>query len=335
MRSKLRLPVFIITALILSTALVLGGCAAEYQVRVEASPLEGGQVEGDGVYQGDEKVTLNAKADEGYSFAGWEENGEIVSTTEIYEFEATDDRNLRAVFEEKEEETAEDKEYEYDESLPEEIKEWINYSREIMLNQSREYEDTLYLLSTFGEKDTGGYEVEISEVNENQDTIEVEVKYTEPGEDEEKTDEITSPYDLEIVEDVDTPINVIFEATGDREHAPELHGIDWLRPIVAGEEDIRILGPSPDATVSSDFVIEGIEHVFEGTVVYELYDEDENKVESNLADGGHGFDWGHFTIEPAVGEEIDSGETFMVEVFSESPKDGERENMVELEYTLE
>ena len=67
-----------------------------YTVTVPES--EGGIVVGAGEYEKNESVRLFANPYQGYVFTGWEENGQIVCTTQEYVFTITADRALTAVF---------------------------------------------------------------------------------------------------------------------------------------------------------------------------------------------------------------------------------------------
>lgn len=107
-----------------------------------------------------------------------------------------------------------------EEELPEEIKEWIEDSRDKFGGRSRVHNGLLYILVTYGEKPTGGYNVEIEEIEKHGDTLNVSARFTEPGEDEMVTQAITYPYDLAVVEE--TGVEVEFEATGDEGTVPVL-----------------------------------------------------------------------------------------------------------------
>ncbi len=87
---------------ILAVALLFAsGCAEEHRVELAAEPEEGGSVDGAGSYEHEALVAVQAEPAEGYVFAGWSEAGEVVSEDETYRFEAVEDRNLTALFEEK------------------------------------------------------------------------------------------------------------------------------------------------------------------------------------------------------------------------------------------
>jgi hypothetical protein len=69
-----------------------------YNVSVTANPSQGGSVTGGGAYQHGASCTVSATANNGYTFANWTENGNVVSTNASYTFTVTSDRNLVANF---------------------------------------------------------------------------------------------------------------------------------------------------------------------------------------------------------------------------------------------
>ena len=78
-----------------------GACPAiEFNITATANPIEGGTIEGAGVYSQCETCILTATPNEGYAFVNWTEGGEVVSTDAIYSFQVTGDRELVANFEE-------------------------------------------------------------------------------------------------------------------------------------------------------------------------------------------------------------------------------------------
>ena len=74
-----------------------------YDISVDKSDETSGIVSGTGSYEEGATVTLTAIANSGYKFVEWQENGNSVETTSTYEFAASSDRKLVAVFTEKEE----------------------------------------------------------------------------------------------------------------------------------------------------------------------------------------------------------------------------------------
>ncbi len=102
-----------------------------------------------------------------------------------------------------------------EEELPEEIRQWIEDSRDKFGGRVRVHNGLLYILVTYGEKPTGGYHVDIEEIEKQGDTVKVTARFTEPGEDEMVTQAFTYPYDLAILEETD--VEVKFQAAGDED----------------------------------------------------------------------------------------------------------------------
>ena len=72
---------------------------SEYTISVSADPSNGGTVEGGGTYQQGDQCTVEATANEGYTFINWTtENGEEASTNARYTFIVSSDRTLVANF---------------------------------------------------------------------------------------------------------------------------------------------------------------------------------------------------------------------------------------------
>ena len=152
--------------------------------------------------------------------------------------------------------------------LPTEIENWIENSKKIFLGQAYEYEDKLYILVTYGEKPTGGYTVEILEINDKPEALEITVNFSEPEPDQTVTQAITYPYDLKIADPTDKEI--IFNAQGSELFLPTLLGIDKLEQIVAGKDGIMVFEPAPNSKTGKSVSFRGVANTFEGTVNYRL-----------------------------------------------------------------
>ena len=70
-----------------------------YTINVSASPMLGGVVTGGGTYQQGQSCTVNATANNGYTFTNWTENGNVVSSNASYTFTVNANRTLVANFE--------------------------------------------------------------------------------------------------------------------------------------------------------------------------------------------------------------------------------------------
>lgn len=102
--------------------------------------------------------------------------------------------------------------------LPADIQAWIDASLEKFGAQTIVYEEILYILVTYGEKPTGGFEVEVTGIEEKEDKIIVAVDFTEPGKDDMVTEALTYPYDLAMMDDTGLPVQFI--ATGAESEVP-------------------------------------------------------------------------------------------------------------------
>lgn len=69
-----------------------------YNIRVSVDPAVGGVVLGGGAYYEGDTATVTAQPSEKYDFAGWKENGQVVSESASYSFVVTGPRNLTAAF---------------------------------------------------------------------------------------------------------------------------------------------------------------------------------------------------------------------------------------------
>lgn len=65
-----------------------------YSLTLTADPVQGGDVEGDPVYEVNELAKLKAKPNTGYCFVNWTQNGVPVSTDPNYQFNMTGNREL-------------------------------------------------------------------------------------------------------------------------------------------------------------------------------------------------------------------------------------------------
>ena len=102
--------------------------------------------------------------------------------------------------------------------LPAEVEEWIEDSRQEFAGQTYELEGVLYLLVTYGERPTGGFDVEITEIAVQDEKVVVTAEFTEPAEDEMVTQALTYPYDLAMMDDPSLPVE--FVATGAETEIP-------------------------------------------------------------------------------------------------------------------
>jgi hypothetical protein len=215
-----------------------------------------------------------------------------------------------------------------DQDLPPQVEDWLNRSLEMFLGQAYAIDDHLYILVTYGLKPTGGYTVEIGPIVMDQERITVTAEFTEPAAGAPVTEAMTYPYDLVVIEDPNLP--VVFVAEGAETYLPTLYGLDYLPPIVAGSEGIKIFNPSPAAIITETITVEGIANVFEGNVLYRLTEQNGSTLSEGYTTGMMG-DWGYFSFEIDI---IDAGKEkpkLLLEFYTVSPKDGSISDLVQVE----
>ncbi len=205
-------------------------------------------------------------------------------------------------------------------NLPDEIKNWVEFSQEVPLVQEKEYEGKRYVLITAGEKRTGGYAVEVTEVFETAKNLVVKVKFTKPAPEDMVTEALTYPYDLIIVENKELPLS--FQNVDDGSYFfMDLHGIDYIdRPIVAASDWIKVFSPKPEEEVDGEFKLTGIANVHEGTVSYDLKTKTGEVILSGFTTAAFTV-WGYFEEEIEVPQELDETELYL-DLYSVSMKDG-------------
>lgn len=89
---------FVIEEDITLVAIFAGGPVPTHTISVSANPQAGGSVSGGGTVSEGDTCTLTATPASGFTFAGWLENGNVVSSNANYSFTVTADRTLVASF---------------------------------------------------------------------------------------------------------------------------------------------------------------------------------------------------------------------------------------------
>ena len=203
--------------------------------------------------------------------------------------------------------------------LPQEIKAWVDNSREINLAQEKVFGNKRYILVTYGTKPTGGYAVEIVNVETSAAKISVAVKFTQPSRDQYVSQALTQPYDIVYIEPSERPLE--FFPLGDEFHIMTLYGIDELLPIVASSPGIKVFSPQPGQTTGEDVKVSGVASVSEGSFFMSLEDEEGRaRMEAAFTMGSMG-DWGYFEALFSVPDLIPYGSNFTL-VITENGKDG-------------
>ena len=209
--------------------------------------------------------------------------------------------------------------------LPQEIQDWVENTRDMHLAHSKIHQGRRYILASFGEMPTGGYEITIDDVEIGPDKITVTINQSMPNPGQAEPQVLTYPWDMVSVARLDLPLE--FKATGDLEYILTLVGDQELPQITARSREIKIFSPAPGSTVPQSFSVEGIANVFEGYFSYLLRDADGTPTEEQNARAGMG-DWYPFQLDVTAPDTI--SQEFTLELFSYSARDGDIINLVEV-----
>lgn len=206
--------------------------------------------------------------------------------------------------------------------VPIEVQEWIERSKGMELAQRLNLEDSTYLLVTRGPKNTGGYTVSLSSVQEKKDEVVVTVTYAEPK--GPATQVMTYPYVLAVMNKTEKLIRLIGK---NDEFIPQLYGIDSIQPIAAQSTNIKLFEPKKN---NDGIIMHGVTRVFEAVVQYEMLDSSGiRKVKGFTQAAVAGGDWGYFSFKiPYL--ELNTKQIRTLQLFTESPKDGTKEDIVPL-----
>ena len=212
-------------------------------------------------------------------------------------------------------------------SLPEEIANWISCSLEIPSVQEKMHDGYRFVLVTEGRKPSGGYEVEVEGCPAARQAG-IKIRSTAPAEGEAVDTVITSPFDLIIVEEKELPLSFL-DVNDRNRYFMRMHGIETIeQPFVASSDWIKIFSPKPDEQVQGAISLSGIACVFEGTVSYELLNEDDRVLSRGFTTATMG-DWGYFEEIIPVPADIDA-DRLVLQLYSESGKDGSKMFVVEI-----
>jgi hypothetical protein len=211
--------------------------------------------------------------------------------------------------------------------LPQEVKRWVDISREMNLAQEKVVGNKRYILVTYGTKPTGGYAVEITHIETSAATINVVVKFTQPTRDQYVNQALTQPYDIVYIEPSDRPLE--FFPFGDEFHIMTLFGIDELSPIVASSPGIKVFSPAPGEITGGEVKVSGVASVGEGLFFMSLEDEEgKSWMEAAFTMGSLG-DWGYFETLFAVPDPIPYGSNYTL-VITENASSGKEEKFIKI-----
>ncbi len=202
--------------------------------------------------------------------------------------------------------------------FPEPVADTLKIVRQIQAGTTVVHEDQTFIIVSYGEQPTAGYEVDIAGIETEGERAVVTVELTEP--EGPAAEVITYPYAVEVLNGVYTDVQ-FQDARG--EYFPQVVGLDKPLELIARSNNILV-----GAFGATDQIYAaGLARVFEATVSYELQDARGNVLQNGctMAASG-GPDWGYFEIT------IDDPPTdcATLVIYQASMKDGSKMDVVEL-----
>jgi len=222
---------------------------------------------------------------------------------------------------------------------PEEIENWVQELQKLdrsPLWHTKETGDSIYIYAGWGIKPTGGYQVEITSVEEvNDSELVAHVSFNAPAPDALVTQAITRPYDLIAVKKSGLPVRIEISGNDPPRFILTVTGTPDMERIVAGSESIKLFSPEPGAAVSPGFEVRGLASVFEATVNYRILNAVEEVILEHFTTAHESMNWGYFTFEPdsAALAGLESDEAIQLELFNINAKDGEEINKFRIPLT--
>ncbi len=201
------------------------------------------------------------------------------------------------------------------EDVPEEIAGWVEemkYEQGVHLLPAGEYR---YLLVAWGEKPTGGYAVEVTDVEDDRGTVRVNAELISPDPDDAVTQALTYPHMLLRLPAGDSPILVNFFGDVWRE--------EELEDAMEGDEEI-VLDPvlTDDELAPNPMVVRGWASVYEGTMEMVFEDGHIHLAEAHLTLVAAAPEWAEFEV--ALTYENPTSSVGTVYGAYEDPEDGSR-----------
>lgn len=219
--------------------------------------------------------------------------------------------------------------FEVVEQIPQDLQSWIDRSLHEEMAQVRYYGGNTYVLITRGMKNSGGYAVEVSNIQQLNEHLQVNVYYTNPSAGTFVTEEVTYPYTLiRLKGEERRPFNFV-ELNG--HPIPHIEGVSYMPSVWERSDHIVLFEPLER---DGEHFIRGVAKPYEDAIRYTLYDDRDQIVEEEwIALGVHSFEWGYF--EKAIASEAQPGWKVVLQAYIVEGDVTEETIVVELDDWIE
>jgi len=206
-------------------------------------------------------------------------------------------------------------------SYPREVTQTLEAIETLKVGTSVIVDNKTYVIASFGQQPTGGYEAQITnmEIDGNKATVTVGL---EPPQGDAATTVVTYPQTVKVLEG--RYENIAYVKEGD--YMPQVVGLQKpLKKTKYASENIMVIDYDP-----STAEVAGIARVFEANISYQVRDR-EGKVlkEGNMMAASGAPDWGYFELElDEIPQDVSD-----VLLYTASAKDGSMQDEVHLPLT--
>jgi hypothetical protein len=189
------------------------------------------------------------------------------------------------------------------------IEEWINTSLNKKTAQVKVINQDTYILVTLGEKNTGGFEVDITQVKQYFDGITVVIEKNKPDKGDFVTEGLTYPYSLIKLKGNIYGSAKFVETSG--EAFPKMEGIKYIPSIMKETEQIMLFEPVVNERT---IMLRGAVRTFEGLIAFSILDKDGNTLQyEKIQAAGFLPNWGYFQKNIAL-ESLNPNSTILFHI---------------------
>lgn len=179
-----------------------------------------------------------------------------------------------------------------DEITPE-ITSWLDHSLKRELAQVKIINEETYILLTSGQKNSGGYDINVVGIKQYHHGVKIDIEMLEPQKGEFVTEGVTYPYKL--IKLIDTYKGPITFQEKMNDQIPTVSGIDQIPSVFKETENIILFDP---VITDEKIKIQGIVNTFEGLIGFSLVNGSGDELESvTIQSLGRKPNWGYFEKE--------------------------------------
>lgn len=213
------------------------------------------------------------------------------------------------------------------EEVNDDMKAWIDRSKNKEMIQIRNIKNDTYVLFTRGLKNSGGYSIEIHDITKKSEGLYFDISWKDPEKGSMVTEEITYPFVLvKLNTSYSNAASVHFKERSGKE-LPVLQGSTYIQEIVGETSSLLVFEPQ----IIDELVhIHGITDAFDGIIFYTIEDFQGNVLEESALQANKESDgnWVYFNQRFAVDDS--EAVTLHLKVFDDDVQGKEEQTTIVL-----